>query len=44
MLEEDAKVLLDRANLPPLPATPPGTFTQNYHHRYDDFRSSEYCP
>jgi len=38
MLEEDAKVLLNRANLSP-PATPPATFTLNYHARYELFRS-----
>jgi hypothetical protein len=34
MLKEDAKVLLERANL-----SPPATFTQNYHDRYELFRS-----
>src|SRR5215218_6740951 len=34
MLKEDAKVLLNRANL-----SPPATFTQNYHDRYELFRS-----
>ena len=34
MLKEDAKVLLERANL-----SPPATFTQNYHDRYEVFRS-----
>jgi hypothetical protein len=34
MLMEDAKVLLERANL-----SPPATFTQNYHDRYELFRS-----
>jgi hypothetical protein len=34
MLEEDAKVLLNRANL-----SPPATFTLNYHARYELFRS-----
>jgi hypothetical protein len=34
MLKEDAKVLLERANL-----SPPATFTQNYHSRYELFRS-----
>jgi hypothetical protein len=39
MLEKDADVLLERANL-----FPPATFTQNYHDRYGDFGSGEYCP
>src|SRR5829696_7500505 len=34
MHKEDAKVLLERANL-----SPPATFTQNYHSRYELFRS-----
>jgi hypothetical protein len=38
MLEEDAKVLLNRAKLSP-PVTPPATFTLNYHDRYELFRS-----
>jgi hypothetical protein len=37
ILNEDAEVLLKRANLSP-PATPPATFTLNYHARYDLFR------
>jgi hypothetical protein len=39
MLQDDADVLLNRAKL-----SPPATFTQNYHDRYDQFRSGEYCP
>ena len=39
MLEEDADVLLNRADL-----FPPATFTDNYFARYDEFRSGEYCP
>ena len=39
MLEEDADVLLHRADL-----SPPATFTDNYFARYDEFRSGEYCP
>ena len=39
MLEEDAQVLLKRADL-----SPPATFTENYFARYDEFRSGEYCP
>jgi Alpha/beta hydrolase domain len=38
ILNEDAEVLLKRANLSP-PATPPATFTLNYHDRYKEFRS-----
>ena len=39
MLEDDAHVLLKRADL-----SPPATFTDNYFARYDEFRSGEYCP
>jgi hypothetical protein len=39
MLKEDAEVLLKRAGM-----SPPATFTQNYHDRYDEFRSGENCP
>jgi hypothetical protein len=39
MLENDKKVLLERANL-----FPSETFTENYYYRYNDFRSGEYCP
>jgi Alpha/beta hydrolase domain len=39
MLQEDAKVLLNRAEL-----SPPATFTDNYFARYDEFRSGAYCP
>jgi Alpha/beta hydrolase domain len=39
MLQEDAKVLLNRAEL-----SPPATFTENYFARYDEFRSGAYCP
>jgi hypothetical protein len=39
MLEEDADVLLSRAEL-----SPPATFTDNYFARYDEFRSGAYCP
>jgi hypothetical protein len=38
MLEEDADVLLSRAEL-----SPPATFTDNYFARYDEFRSGAYC-
>ena len=39
MLDDDKEVLLERANL-----FPSETFTENYYHRYNDFRSGEYCP
>jgi hypothetical protein len=39
MLEEDADVLLNRANL-----SPPATFTDYYFTRYLEFGSGEYCP
>jgi hypothetical protein len=39
MLENDKRVLLERANL-----FPSETFTENYYYRYNDFRSGEYCP
>jgi len=39
MLKEDAEVLLKRAGM-----SPPATFAQNYHDRYDEFRSGENCP
>jgi len=38
ILNEDAEVLLNRANLSPQ-VTPPATFTLNYHDRYELFRS-----
>ena len=39
MLEEDAQVLLKRAGL-----SPPATFTENYHNRYEKFQEGQYCP
>ena len=39
MLKEDANAMLNRANL-----FPSETFTENYFRRFDEFRSSEYCP
>jgi len=39
ILNEDAEVLLNRAKL-----FQTATFTQNYHDRYDDFGSGEFCP
>jgi hypothetical protein len=39
MLEGDKEVLLERASL-----FPRNTLTENYYHRYNDFRSGEYCP
>jgi hypothetical protein len=46
MLQDDADVLLNRANLFPPNLFPPrgATFTQDYHDHYDEFRSGEYCP
>ena len=44
MLQDDADVLLNRANLSNLFPFPPATFTQNYHDHYNEFRSGEYCP
>jgi hypothetical protein len=43
MLREDANILLKRAGLS-ADQDPPGTFTDNYLRRYDEFRCGTSCP